>query len=98
MASNMFTEHWASNVAQTSAIIALLIAVVGLSISFLTIWLAGVLLTLSFLSPISLVIYVATKSNLNMPDLLFGLPSLVAGVLFLLSWWFSRKTTSSARP
>jgi len=98
MASNMFTEHWASNVAQISSGIALVIAFVGLSISFLTIWLAGVLLTLSFISPIFVVIYVATKTNLNISDLFFGLPSLVAGVLFLLSWWFSRKTTSSAPP
>ena len=94
----MFTEHWASNAAQISAIITLLIAVVGLSISFITIWLAGVLLTVSFLSPLSLVIYVAIKGNLNMPDLFFGLPSLVAGVLFLLSWRFSRVITTSAPP
>ena len=75
-------------------LILLFIAVIGVSISFLTIWLAGVLLTLSFISPLFVVIYVAVKGNLNMPDLFFGLPSLVAGVLFLLSWRFSKVITT----
>jgi len=98
MASTMFTEHWASGVAQACSGIAIVIAMVGLLISMEAIWLAGVLLTLSFISPLFLVIYVAMKTNLNISDLFFGLPSLIAGVLFLLSWWFSREITTSAPP
>ena len=69
-----------------------IVAVAGCIVSWWRQWLAGILLILtSFALVISgIAVYGFTIV------LLFGSPFLVAGVLFLLSWWLSRKTSSSA--
>ena len=76
------------------------IALIGCIASWWRQWLAGILLVLvsfvfgSYLglsSPWGLAVLVTWSPE-------FGLPFFVAGMLFLSSWWFSKKTSPSALP
>jgi hypothetical protein len=73
----------------TLIILSLVIALAGCIISWWRERLAGILLILTF---IGLAITGAINRPPNAGGLIFGSPFLVAGVLFLLSRWFSRKT------
>lgn len=88
---------WASDILY---LVYLGIALAGCIVSWWRQWLAGTLLvlvsfvlgsSLGLLSPWGIASLIAWTWQL-------GLPFLVAGVLFLLSWWLSRKTSSSAPP
>lgn len=62
-------------------------------------WLAGILLIISWVTPLGVVIYALVIGRHYYWDfygwLGYGSPLLVAGLLFLLSWWLTRKTNSS---
>ena len=97
LGSGMSNQDWKVVGGQITFAIGIVLTVVGLVICWWKMRLAGVLLALSFVSPLCLFIYSATK-HIDSSLLIFGLPSLIAGVLFLLSWWLSRKTNSSGLP
>lgn len=69
----------------------IVIALVGCIISWWRQWLAGALLILTWVA-IGVVLYVTTGTPILDAFLNESLIFLVAGVLFLLSWWLSRKT------
>ena len=92
--SGMSNQDWMVVGGQITFAIGIALTVVGLVISWWKMRLAGVLLALSFVTPLCLVIYSATK-HIDSSPLIFGLPSLLAGGLFLLSWRLSEKTRSS---
>jgi hypothetical protein len=90
--SGMSNQDWAVVGGQITFAIGIALTVVGLIISWWKMRLAGLLLIFSFLSPLCLFIYSAAK-HIDASPLIFGLPSLVTGVLFLLSWYFSTKAS-----
>ncbi len=69
------------------------VAVAGCIMSWWRQRLAGTLLVLASFALSSL-----GSRYYGFRGLVSGFPYLVAGVLFLLSWWLSRKTSSSALP
>jgi len=75
---------------------AIAIALAGFFISWWREWLAGVLLIISWLTPLGVVIYAIVIGRHYHYDfyewLGYGSPLLVAGLLFLLAWWLLRKT------
>jgi len=74
------------------------IALAGCIISWWREWLAGLLLIISWLPPLGLVIcrIIMGRHYYDIDDWLGYASALpVAGVLFLLSWWLSRKTSPS---
>jgi hypothetical protein len=76
-----------------------IIALEGCIISWWREWLAGVLFIISWLVSFGVVVRkIGHPSDSADWWLGVGLPLLVAGLLFLLSWWLSRKTSSSALP
>jgi hypothetical protein len=88
---------WASDILY---LVYLGIALAACIVSWWRQWLAGILLLLvsfalgSYLglsSPWGIAVLVAWSPE-------FGLPFFVAGLLFLLSWWLTRQTGSSAPP
>lgn len=94
--SGLSSQSWIVVVGQISFAIGMPLTLGGLIISWWKVRLAGILLTLSFASPLGLLIYSAMKNlKYDFSDLFFGLPSLIAGGLFLLSWWLSKKARSS---
>ena len=79
----------------------LVIALAGCIISWWRLRLAGVLLIATSLGLVfnPLFIRLSWTGYYYIRDyLMFGSPLLIAGVLFLLSWWLSRKTSSPAPP
>ena len=93
--SLMWRALWASDIL---FLVYLGIALAGCIVSSRRLWLAGTILVLvSFAfgsalglsSPWGIAVLVAWSPE-------FGLPFFFSGVLFLLSWWLSRKTSSSA--
>ncbi len=81
---------WASDILY---LVYLGIALAGCIVSWWRQWLAGTLLVLASFALSSL-----GSRYYGFRGLVSGFPYLVAGVLFLLSWWLSRKTGSSVAP
>lgn len=93
-------QYWVKVGGQISFAIGIALTVGGLIVSWWKMRLAGVLLILSFVGPLGMFIYSVTRQDIvySMSILIFGLPSLIAGILFLLSWRLSRKTSPQLLP
>ncbi len=101
--AQIFTEAQDRVAIANLSSVAAVIAVVGCFTSWWRSWLAGVLLIISWFTYSGWFIYkiamgpLVTRSYF-LGYLVFGSPLLDAGVLFLLSWWLSRKPSPSAPP
>lgn len=78
----------------------LLMAMAGCAISWWREWLAAILLIISWVTPLGVVVIgIVMGRQYDVNEWLgFGSPLLVAGLLFLLPWWFSRKASRLAPP
>ena len=88
------TEGWAV-VTETAGVLLIVIGLIGLAgliVSWWWQWLAGILV---ILTTTGMAIHISVYAGRNhvLVWVATGLPYLIAGVLFLLSWRLSRKTT-----
>lgn len=97
LAGILDNQYWVKVGSQISFANGIALTVGGLIVSWWKTRLAGVLLILSFVGPLGMFIYSTTRKDIvySISILIFSLPSLIAGGLFLLSWWLSRKVSPS---